>query len=172
MLLCPEKLYRCLMKMSRQLMVRGGSLVGVMVIALGSIFWWQSQRLKADPNDATLVAHGREVYAATCANCHGVQLEGQPDWKRTLPSGRLPAPPHDPSGHTWHHPDEVLFHVTMAGTTHESDMPAFKDVLSERDVWAVLAFIKSTWPEDIRQKQPKLTPEQKAGLARLAQKKT
>lgn len=156
------------MEKRRQRMIRSGLLAATLFVVLGGVFWLNSQRLKADPNDAALVSHGQNVYAANCALCHGAQLEGQPDWKHPLPNGRLPAPPHDVSGHTWHHPDEVLFHVTMAGTTHESDMPAFRGILSERDVWAVLAFIKSTWPEDIRRKQPKVTPEQKAAIARLS----
>lgn len=158
--------------MDKRLLIRNGSLLAVLVVALGGAVWVYSQRLKADPNNAALVAHGQEIYAANCALCHGAQLEGQPDWKHPLPNGHLPAPPHDVSGHTWHHPDEVLFHVTMMGTTQESDMPAFRGVLSDGDVWAALAFIKSKWPEEIRRKQPKITPEQKAAIERLSRKKS
>lgn len=32
-------------------------------------------------------------------------------------------------------------------------MPAFRGVLDEEEVIAILAYIKSTWPEDIRQFQ-------------------
>jgi mono/diheme cytochrome c family protein len=65
-----------------------------------------------------------------------------------LPNGRLPAPPHDATGHTWHHPDRELFEITKNGPAgiapgYESDMPAFKDVLNDREIWAVLAYIKS-----------------------------
>ena len=102
---------------------------------------------------------GAEIYAANCASCHGAELEGQPDWKRRLPSGRLPAPPHDASGHTWHHPDDVLFRITKEGPAavvgggYQSDMPGFADVLSDDDIRAALEFIKSTWPERERQYQ-------------------
>jgi mono/diheme cytochrome c family protein len=98
-------------------------------------------------------ALGRDLYARQCASCHGASLEGQPDWMRRLPSGRLPAPPHDASGHTWHHPDGVLFRIVKEGTAavvgqgYESDMPAFAGVLSDQQIRGVLAFIKSTWPE-------------------------
>ena len=153
-------------------LIRNFSLAASLVVVIGAALWLQSQRVKADPNNASLVAHGQEIYATNCALCHGAQLEGQPDWKKPLPNGHLLAPPHDASGHTWHHPDEALFHVTKFGTTQESDMPAFRDVLSDGDVWAVLAFIKSTWPEDIRRKQPKVTPEQKATIERLAREKS
>ncbi len=78
-----------------------------------------------------------------------------------MQNGRLPAPPHDASGHTWHHPDRQLFEITRNGVAgvvagYESDMLAFKDVLSDRQIWAVLAFIKSTWPEEIRERQERL----------------
>ena len=104
------------------------------------------------PSEAIL-SLGRTTYAESCASCHGADLEGQPDWKSPLPSGRLPAPPHDASGHTWHHSDAMLFRVVKEGTAavvggdYESDMPAFRDVLTDEEIRAVLAFIKSTWPD-------------------------
>src|SRR5262245_18089485 len=54
------------------------------------------------------VTAGQAVYAQFCASCHGSNLEGKPDWKVPLANGSLPPPPHDSTGHTWHHPDELL----------------------------------------------------------------
>jgi len=34
-----------------------------------------------------------------------------------------------------------------------TDMPAFGNTLSERDIAAILAYIKSQWPPDIRARQ-------------------
>ena len=77
-----------------------------------------------------------------------------------MDNGRFPAPPHDQSGHTWHHADEQLFQITRLGVKpplapegYESDMPAFGDTLSDEQMWAVLAFIKSTWPPETRARQ-------------------
>lgn len=107
---------------------------------------------RADPRDATRVALGAKLYAQHCAACHGAKLEGQPEWRRRLPNARLPAPPHDESGHTWHHPDNVLFAITKSGLVppyaprgYASDMPPFGGVLKDEEIWAVLAFIKSHW---------------------------
>jgi mono/diheme cytochrome c family protein len=106
---------------------------------------------RADPRDAQQVALGAKVYAQHCASCHGARLEGQPNWQRRLPNGRMPAPPHDETGHTWHHPDEVLFDIIKHGIGryappgYQSDMPAFAGVLSDDEVRAVLAFIESHW---------------------------
>jgi mono/diheme cytochrome c family protein len=113
--------------------------------------------------DAAQVAQGRAVYAAQCAACHGADLEGQPNWRQRQPNGRLPAPPHDASGHTWHHPDRVLFEITRDGIAahapagYESDMPAFSQTLSDAEIWAVLAYIKSTWPADIRERHDRMS---------------
>lgn len=111
------------------------------------------------------IALGRSVYDARCAACHGKKLEGQPDWQSPLPSGRLPAPPHDATGHTWHHADDVLTGVTKnglkpyAGADYESDMPAFAGVLSDTEIEAVVAYIKSTWPEREREYQERMTAQ-------------
>lgn len=108
------------------------------------------------PGDPTIVAVGRGVYGRACASCHGERLEGQANWQERKPDGRLPAPPHDPSGHTWHHPDEQLFLLTkhgpaaLIGNGYQSDMPAYEGVLTDAEIVAVLSYIKSTWPAEIR----------------------
>lgn len=101
-------------------------------------------------------ALGQKLYAQHCAACHGAKLEGQGDWRKPLPSGRMPAPPHDDSGHTWHHPDEVLFGITKHGLVppyaplgYQSDMPAFAGTLSDGEIRAVLAYIRSHWSSEV-----------------------
>lgn len=107
---------------------------------------------RSNPRDAAKVTVGEKLYAQHCAACHGTRLEGQPNWRRRLPNGRLPAPPHDDTGHTWHHPDHVLFAITKNGLVpphaprgYASDMPAFGGILSDEEIWSVLACIKSHW---------------------------
>ena len=93
------------------------------------------------------VAHGASLYGQYCAECHGANLEGAPDWKRRLPDGSLPPPPHDSSGHTWHHPDLLLSSIIANGgdPTDNSKMPAFKDKLHDDQIIAILEFLKSKW---------------------------
>lgn len=117
----------------------------------------------ADPDERELVALGYDVYAQACASCHGAALEGEQNWRVRKPGGRLPAPPHDATGHTWHHDDWTLFGITklgpagFSGTNYQSDMPGFVDVLDDREIWAVLAYIKSTWPAEIQARQAQIT---------------
>jgi mono/diheme cytochrome c family protein len=101
---------------------------------------------------AQRIAEGRHIYDTRCSVCHGKNLEGQANWKILLPNGRLPAPPHDEAGHTWHHSDAELFLITKRGMSavvpgYLSDMPAFEGVLSDTEIRAVLDYVKSTWPE-------------------------
>lgn len=132
---------------------------GVVVYAWTSLTGGPS---RADADDPQLVATGKRLYAGTCAECHGERLQGQPDWRRTNDDGTLPAPPHDASGHTWHHPDRLLFDITKRGgqavapADFTSAMPSFDGVLSDGEIWAVLSYIKSRWPRQIRQRQENL----------------
>ena len=101
---------------------------------------------------------GRSLYETNCASCHGAQLEGQPDWMSRLPNGRLPAPPHDETGHTWHQSDGQLFRIVKEGLAaiapgYETDMPAFADRMTDDEIRAVIDFIKSTWPDRERDYQ-------------------
>jgi mono/diheme cytochrome c family protein len=122
----------------------------------------------ANWKDARQVALGKQVYADQCAACHGVNLEGQPNWRERKPDGKLPAPPHDASGHTWHHSDAQLFDMTkrgtaaLAGPNYQTDMREFGSLLSDAEIWAVLAYIKSTWPPEIRARHDRINmPRQK-----------
>ncbi|WP_342236201.1 c-type cytochrome [Inquilinus sp. OTU3971] len=140
---------------------------GLLVLLLaGAGLWWLGSRPpRVDPRDPAQVSAGAAVYARSCAVCHGVNLEGQPNWQSRLPSGRLPAPPHDASGHTWHHPDSVLFEIVKNGfgkivpSGYESDMPTFAGVLTDQQIADVLAYIKSRWPGEVQARQARANAE-------------
>lgn len=104
------------------------------------------QRL--DPEE---VAQGRVIYQANCAVCHGQRGEGDPNWQERNPDGSFRPPPHDTTGHTWHHADGLLFrYVRDGGISIESlgiktAMPAFGDRLTPEEIHAVIAYLKSLW---------------------------
>ncbi|MFC0159185.1 MULTISPECIES: c-type cytochrome [Mameliella] len=144
--------------------------IPIALLAVGAAYWAifsGQQRSNGDSVPASFdIAEGAALYAENCASCHGADLEGQPEWRSPGPDGRLPAPPHDESGHTWHHPDSVLFDYTKLGgaamlasqgVDFESGMPGFGDTLTDQEIHNILAFIRSTWPERIREAQAERT---------------
>lgn len=110
--------------------------------------------------DGRNLENGEALYAMQCAACHGANLEGQPNWRKPDEHGVLPAPPHDETGHTWHHDNQLLFEYIKHGgaealanrgvTSFNSGMPGFKDVINDDEIWNIMAFIKSTWSDRIQ----------------------
>ncbi|WP_323036445.1 cytochrome c [Pararhodobacter sp.] len=118
------------------------------------------------------IEHGQGLYAAQCASCHGLALEGQPDWQTPGADGVLPAPPHDDTGHTWHHDNGLLFDYTKQGGAaaleqrgvvgFASGMPAFAGTLSDDEIWDVLAYIRATWSPQFQDYQADRNPAHNA----------
>jgi mono/diheme cytochrome c family protein len=123
----------------------------------------------ANADDGPTVLLGKRVYRERCAACRGRYLQGQPLWQMHDALSHQRAPAHDQTGHTWLHSDEALFfttkygHFADAAATAVSAMPAFKDVLDDREIVAVIAFIKARWPVGLLVAQAALNPGQ-AGM--------
>ncbi|KAE9628939.1 c-type cytochrome [Parasedimentitalea maritima] len=136
-----------------------GSSVALGVAVLGTVLWSQGTAGNAAGvfpyQDDAAVARGEVIYQDNCASCHGDQLQGEANWRERDEEGYLPAPPHNASGHTWHHADQQLLTITRKGTAalvgngYRSRMEGYEDVLSEADLLAVFAYIKSTWPAEV-----------------------
>ena len=158
------------MHVKRPLIMIGiGLLVGVAAVAAVA-FWTRSApppTIALAPDDAAIVAEGKAIYAAQCASCHGADLKGQANWRERGPDGRLPAPPHDETGHTWHHADAVLFQLTKYGPPKQigngepyfSNMPAYESILSDAEIVSVLSYIKSRWPLNIQHQHDEMNAQ-------------
>ena len=139
-------------------------LVGLAIISLGAVIFNLSPPFKKAqagitliPEDLSVTKLGKNVYMENCASCHGAVLEGQANWRQSDADGYLPAPPHDETGHTWHHPDSYLFLITkygieeMIGEKYPNNMPAYEDKLTDDEIIAALSYIKSTWSARMQQ---------------------
>jgi mono/diheme cytochrome c family protein len=112
---------------------------------------------RAATDDEEQIAHGRELYGAHCIDCHGGATGGSiTDYP----------PPHNAEGHTWHHGDCELERIVLEGmpprpglADDDPVMPAFDDELSEDDVHAILAHIKTWWEEEQREFQTNVTEQ-------------
>jgi mono/diheme cytochrome c family protein len=148
-------------KKRRQFAMIGLVVLGGLLILIGVWLWSRDAAVpeQIDVDDRQLVAMGEEVYTTHCAACHGFNLEGQPEWQQPYADGSLKAPPHDETGHTWHHSDAYLVEsIKLGGARLQpnigvSAMPAYDDVLTDQQIAAVLAYIKNSWPEEILEAQ-------------------
>ena len=106
-----------------------------------------------------VIQKGREVYLANCASCHGAEAEGAPNWPTPCPDGLTQAPPHDDSGHTWHHTDRVLYETIYSGMGDPLKpgsplrMPAFGNKLSDQEIRTAIEYFKSLWSDEHRRWQ-------------------
>lgn len=113
-----------------------------------------------DPNK---IDEGAKIYGAHCASCHAAGLAGEADWQTPNPDGSFKAPPHDSSGHTWHHSDRQLVDLVLYGSSlTQSRMPAFEDRLTEAEVESVLEFFKAQWGPEERAWQWQVTWQESA----------
>ena len=140
------------------------------VVGVAASLVWAPQSDEDRPQESGVeaqLAMGATLYAEHCAACHGPDLEGQPNWRQRNADGTMPAPPHDDSGHTWHHSDRFLFAYTKFGgaqtlkwtgiTGVPSAMPAFGNQLGDAEIWAILEFIRSRWSDRSRAAQADVT---------------
>lgn len=116
------------------------------------------------PEEPAVIAVGEQVYAGNCASCHGEALEGETNWRSPDAEGYMPAPPHDETGHTWHHSERLLFSLTKYGVVavtglkdHKTRMPIYDGVLSDDEIIAVLSYIKSRWPSDLQRRHTEMS---------------
>lgn len=128
--------------------------------AAGAVWYVKDDAVAfGDPEDLDQVAFGSRVYGRICANCHGTELDGQLGWEEPLKDGTRLAPAHSADGGTWKYADDSLFKVVkFGGESMKPDggvsrMPGFDNKLTDEEIWAVIAFIKSTWPTSVQEQQ-------------------
>lgn len=135
------------------------------VAVLGAVSLISCNLSSADEEQTVSIAidRGAELYEIHCFSCHGGDSGGQ----------MMDMPPrHNANGHTWHHPDCQLTDIVLNGSGEMGQMmrqmmggedlppmPTFKGQLSEEEVAAILAYIKTWWTEEQRQLQAEVTQE-------------
>jgi mono/diheme cytochrome c family protein len=104
------------------------------------------------PADEANFLAGAKVYRENCAVCHG--LPGEP--RTAIANGMFPKPPQlfRGAGVTDDEPSEIYWQV--AGGIRLSGMPAFKEHLSDKQMWQVTLLLKNA---------DKISPAVKSELA-------
>lgn len=114
--------------------------------------------ISADPTLQT----GERLYYTYCAHCHGYTGEGQPESSAelTLSLGLDIVPPHNATGHTWQHPDQLLMEVIRVGIPNPLNhfpMLGYQEQLTDDEIMAILEFIKLWWTDEQRAHQRAVT---------------
>jgi mono/diheme cytochrome c family protein len=151
------------------------ALVSLGIVVSGAGYWWFNQgagaaildgEVSGEPAqvlDPQQVARGEALYQMNCLQCHGVRGEGNPNWRRQNSDDTYPPPPHNSTGHTWHHADGLLYRIIRDGGTiyetpgFKSGMPAFGDRLKDDEIRAVITYLKSLWEPGHRASQAEVS---------------
>ena len=102
-----------------------------------------------------IIYEGKVLYLANCVTCHGVNLQGNPNWRSgTDKDGQRLPPPLNGTGHTWHHSPELLSQIIKYGLkiydeNYEGKM-AGNENLTDKEIYSLLEYITSVWSEELR----------------------
>jgi len=107
------------------------------------------QALKTDrPFSTASLIRGVKLYQENCAQCHGPEAQGHPDW--TNPKV-VAAPPLDGHGNVWKRGTPELVAIIRNGASRQGQpvMPAWKDRLSDQDIDDIIGWFQALWPADV-----------------------
>lgn len=97
---------------------------------------------------------GKGLFHTYCSPCHGKEATGKDP--QLLGGGRRDdgtriAPALNGTAHAWHHEPELLYRYVKEGSIDpESPMPSFGDDLTDSEIWSIIRYFQSLWPERIR----------------------
>lgn len=104
--------------------------------------------------DAGLIARGESLFSRNCASCHGNKAVGESPRNAkggAKPGGGYWAPALNGTAHAWHHPPDGLFRIIEQGSpAADSSMVGWGGRMSGEEIHAVLAYLQSLWPEELR----------------------
>lgn len=91
------------------------------------------------------IAAGAETYRAYCQECHGPRGLGDGDAAKSLaPSpavlARIVEDPTAIDGY-------LMWAISDGGDAFESDMPAYKALLTEAEIWRIVAYMRAGFPD-------------------------
>lgn len=97
------------------------------------------------PASETKLRRGRKLFDAHCSACHGWTGQGSgPEAFALVPApadlewlARTPKKSSEPY---------MYWTIAEGGGQFESDMPSFKDKLSRKDIWAIIAYVRAGLP--------------------------
>ena len=100
------------------------------------------------PLSVESVMRGARLYQEHCAQCHGPEAQGHPDWQNPQV---VAAPPLDGSGNEWKRKRSELIAIVKKGMTRNNEpvMPAWGERLSDQEIEDIVAWFQALWPMEV-----------------------
>lgn len=91
---------------------------------------------------------GARLFQEQCAQCHGPEAQGHPDWQTP---GVIAAPPLNGTGNDWKRSWAELTAVIKDGAKRDGNivMPGWKDRLSDTEISDLIAWFQTLWPPEV-----------------------
>ncbi len=94
------------------------------------------------------LTRGARLYQEHCAQCHGPEAQGHPDWQNPQV---VAAPPLDGNGNVWKRSKKELVAIIKKGVARSGTpvMPGWQGRLSDQEIEDVIAWFQALWPMDV-----------------------
>lgn len=101
--------------------------------------------------DDAALARGATLYQHHCAQCHGPEAQGHPDWNTPSDGSFVAAPPLNGTGTDGSRSKQELVATILHGVNRGGMpvMPAWQGRLKDEEVESVLQWLQSLWPPDV-----------------------
>lgn len=101
------------------------------------------------------VMRGARLYQEHCAQCHGPEAQGHPDWENPQV---IAAPPLDGSGNEWKRRKQDLIAIIKEGAKRNDEpvMPGLGERLSEQEIDDIVAWFQALWPMEVYERWQKV----------------
>ena len=93
-------------------------------------------------------AAGNALFHEHCAQCHGPEAQGHPDWRNPKV---VAAPPLNGTGNEWKRRKQDMIAVIKNGAKRNGEpvMPAWKGRLTDREIEDIINWYQALWPADV-----------------------
>lgn len=102
--------------------------------------------------DPGRLARGAELYREHCAQCHGPQGQGHPDWLTPSDGSYAAAPPLNGTGNDWKRSRAELIAAIRNGAQRKDGteiMPRWKGRMSDEEMDDIVSWCQSLWAPDV-----------------------
>lgn len=101
------------------------------------------------------LTRGARLYQEHCAQCHGPEAQGHPDWENPQLAA---APPLNGTGNEWKRRKSELVAVIQNGANRQGTpvMPGWKGRLSDEEIDDIITWFQALWPSDVYERWRKV----------------